>query len=95
MIFPYTALSLAGVVLLFAAPAAAHMQMSYPAPLNSTFNPHTVEPKDYSMTSPLVNNSPAGPVPGGYPCKGYLSVLGTPEGAPTAVWEAGSNQKFT
>ena len=62
------------------------MQMSYPAPLNSTFNPHTVEPKDYSMTSPLVNNSPAG---------SYLSLLGTAEGAPTAVWEAGSNQKFT
>jgi len=95
MTLSYIALSLVGVVLLFVAPAAAHMQMSYPAPLNSTFNPHTVEPKDYSMTSPLVNNSPAGLVPGGYPCKGYLPLLGTPEGAPTAVWEAGSNQKFT
>ena len=95
MIFSYSALSLVGAVLLSAAPAAAHMQMSYPAPLNSTFNPHTLEPKDYSMTSPLVNNGPAGLVPGGYPCKGYLSVLGTPEGAATAVWEAGSNQKFT
>ncbi|KAF8454128.1 hypothetical protein BGX38DRAFT_1089726 [Terfezia claveryi] len=95
MIFSFTTLSLVGIVLLFAASAAAHMQMSDPAPLNSSFNSHAVEPKDYSMTNPLVSNSPAGPVPGGYPCKGYLSLLGTPDGAPTAVWEAGSNQKFT
>jgi len=90
MIFSYTTLSLIGAVLPLAVPAAAHMQMSYPAPLKSTFNPHAIEPKDYSMTSPL-----AGQGPGGYPCKGYLSLLGTAEGASTAVWEAGSNQKFT
>jgi hypothetical protein len=29
-----------------------------------------------------------------YPCRGYLSLLNTPQGAPTATWQAGSKQTW-
>lgn len=52
---------------------SAHMQMSWPYPLHSTFNPNTPESlKDYSMTAPLVGGGP-------YPCKGYVN---SPSGSP-------------
>ncbi len=30
-----------------------------------------------------------------YPCRGYMSLLGTPQGAPTATWQAGSTQTWS
>jgi len=41
------------------------------------------------MTSPLLGTG------GDFPCKGYLQDLGTPAGAPTASWPAGSQQQLS
>lgn len=73
--------------LVAASTASAHMQMSWPYPLHSTFNPATPEAaKDYSMTAPL----------GTYPCKGYIN---NPSGSPymdsVATWAAGSTINAT
>jgi len=62
----------------------AHMVMVDPAPFRSVHNPF-VQNVDSDLTSPLRV----------YPCKGYLSDLGTPAGASVATWAAGSTQKMT
>lgn len=65
--------------------ATAHMEMRFPAPLNSKYNPHTDPARtDYSMTSPLARDG------SDYPCKGHHALLGTPAGAPTASLALGS-----
>ncbi|KAK0727664.1 extracellular protein, partial [Lasiosphaeria miniovina] len=69
--------------------ASAHMEMSYPPPLKSKFNPSSGSNVDYSMTSPLHADG------SDYPCKGYLSLLGTPTGAPVASWTAGESHNMT
>ena len=47
-------------------PALCHMQMSWPYPLRSSFNPaNSYEDIDYSMTSPLNSDG------SNFPCKGY------------------------
>jgi hypothetical protein len=66
----------------------AHMQMSYPPPLKSKSNPHTND-IDYSMTSPLSTDG------SNFPCKGYLSLLNTPQGESVASWSAGETYNFT
>lgn len=70
--------------------ATAHMEMRFPPPLNSKYNPHT-DPSsiDYSMTSPLAQDG------SDYPCKGYHALLGTPAGRPAASLEAGSRAAIT
>ncbi|KAK3326034.1 hypothetical protein B0H66DRAFT_530037 [Apodospora peruviana] len=68
---------------------AAHMQLTSPPPLRSTHNPHTGPLPDYSMTTPLSSDG------SNFPCKGYLSLLGTPQGASVATWPAGSTQHMT
>lgn len=68
--------------------AAAHMQVSYPPPLRSKFNPNA-DNIDYSYTAPL---DPSG---ANYPCKGYLSDLGTPSAASTANFAPGGAYNFT
>ncbi|KAK3297284.1 uncharacterized protein B0H64DRAFT_457340 [Chaetomium fimeti] len=68
--------------------ATAHMQMSYPPPLKSQTNPNTAS-ADYSMTSPLKADG------SDFPCKGYLPLLGTPEGGAVASWAAGQSYNFT
>lgn len=64
--------------------ASAHMQLSWPYPLHSKFNPATPEAlKDYSMTSPLLSD-------GVYPCKGFInSPSGSPAMDPVVTWSAG------
>lgn len=68
----------------------AHMAMTNPPPLKSTLNPNTSPGSaDYSYTNPL---SASG---SDYPCKGYLSVLDGPEGAPVDSWRAGESYSIT
>ncbi|KAK5661561.1 hypothetical protein OQA88_11469 [Cercophora sp. LCS_1] len=67
---------------------SAHMEMSYPPPFRSKFNPNAAN-IDYSMTSPLSNDGT------NYPCKGYQADLGTPAGASTATFAPGGSYNFT
>ncbi|KAK4118783.1 lytic polysaccharide monooxygenase [Parathielavia appendiculata] len=77
-------------LLAFTGPAKGHMEMTYPPPFKSKSNPHANPNKvDYSMTSPL---KPDG---SDFPCKGYLSLLNTPEGKSVASWTAGGRYNFT
>ncbi|KAK4148505.1 hypothetical protein C8A00DRAFT_47647 [Chaetomidium leptoderma] len=69
--------------------ATAHMQMTYPPPLKSKNNPNAGADVDYSMTSPLKADG------SDFPCKGYLSLLGTPAGKPVAAWSAGGTYNFS
>ncbi|KAG6003715.1 hypothetical protein E4U21_001768 [Claviceps maximensis] len=68
--------------------AAAHMEMKSPPPLRSKFNKFSTNP-DYDMTSPM---APSG---ADFPCKGHLSVLGTPQAQPVADWAPGQPQSLT
>jgi hypothetical protein len=68
--------------------AAAHMEISYPAPFRSKFNPNAVN-VDYTNTAPLADSG------ANYPCKGYHSDVGTAAGAPTAQFAPGGNYNFT
>lgn len=66
------------------ATAHAHMEMKYPPPLRSRFNPYVAEP-DFNMVSPLKADG------SDYPCKGHAKLLGTPEGKPVTQWVAGNS----
>ncbi|AEO71776.1 uncharacterized protein THITE_2124610 [Thermothielavioides terrestris NRRL 8126] len=68
--------------------AAAHMEIQYPAPFRSKFNPNAVN-IDYTNTAPLASDG------SNYPCKGYQSDLGTPAGKPTATFAPGGTYNFT
>ena len=68
--------------------AAAHMEISYPAPLRSKYNPYANN-IDYDNIAPLDTNG------ANYPCKGYQSDLGTPAGKPTATFAPGGSYNFT
>ncbi|KAK5111444.1 hypothetical protein LTR62_004896 [Meristemomyces frigidus] len=68
------------------------MNLWHPAPFNSTNNPHRTTPSDPYLKYPY---SCCGPNDRWtYPCRGYETLLGTPQGAPTATWEAGSTQTW-
>lgn len=69
--------------------AAAHMELSYPAPFRSKFNPNAGSNIDYSMTAPLSGDG------SNYPCKGYHKDVGTAAGAPTASFAPGSTYNMT
>jgi hypothetical protein len=70
--------------------ASAHMEMTDPPPLRSKHNPNTgFDGVDYSMTSPLATDG------SNFPCKGFLTLLGTPKGKPVATWTAGQSYSFT
>jgi hypothetical protein len=90
MFTQHTTFSLAALLAICASTASAHMQMSWPYPLHSTFNPKTPESaKDYSMTSPLLTD-------GVYPCKGFIN---NPSGSPymdsVVSWKAGQTVNVT
>ncbi|KAK0706341.1 hypothetical protein B0T26DRAFT_655767 [Lasiosphaeria miniovina] len=68
--------------------AAAHMEMQFPAPLRSKYNPNAVN-IDYSMTAPLSGDG------SNYPCKGYLSDIGSAAGKSTATFAPGGTYNFT
>ncbi|KAJ0124612.1 spore coat protein sp96 precursor [Diaporthe amygdali] len=70
--------------------ASAHMMLSYPAPLNSKYNPFADSGKiDYSYTAPLAADG------SDYPCKGYQSDLGTSAGQATASFAIGGQGNIT
>ncbi|PSR77654.1 extracellular protein [Coniella lustricola] len=74
--------TISALVALLLGTASAHMQMEFPPPLNSKFNPNTPPSQmDYDMVSPLFKDG------SNFPCKGYHTLLGTRAGAPTAVLE--------
>jgi hypothetical protein len=80
--------SLAGM-LVIAGQVSAHMEMTYPPPLKSKVNPFAGDDKDFTMTAPLGGSG------GSYPCKGYLSLMGTTKASPVATWQAGSGYNMT
>lgn len=71
--------------------ALAHMDMQYPPPLKSKFNPYAVAANDvdYSMTSPLLASG------ADFPCKGYQSLLGTAQGTSVATFAPGGKYNLT
>ncbi|CAK4033560.1 Hypothetical predicted protein [Lecanosticta acicola] len=74
-------------LLLSAAPALGHMEMSWPYPLHSKYDPeNTYQNIDYSMTSPL---DPDG---SSFPCKGYQNDRPI---RTTATYAAGSTYNMT
>ncbi|KAG6095493.1 hypothetical protein E4U30_002429 [Claviceps sp. LM220 group G6] len=75
-------------ILALAALTAAHMEMKYPAPFLSKYNVHSTQ-IDYSMTSPLFASG------ANFPCKGYHSVLNTPQGRSVANWKTGQPYTVT
>ncbi|SMR42466.1 unnamed protein product [Zymoseptoria tritici ST99CH_1E4] len=85
--FSSTSLSAACLLLASVQPALAHMEMRWPLPLHSKFNPDTPENKiDYSMTSPLKNDG------SDFPCKGYQNDRPF---IPTASYTAGQAYNMT
>ncbi|KAF4986434.1 hypothetical protein FGRMN_10837 [Fusarium graminum] len=69
--------------------AQAHMEMTYPPPFKSKANTNAGSDVDYSMTAPLEASG------ANFPCKGYHSLFGTPEGASVANWEAGGSYNMS
>jgi len=67
--------------------ASAHMFMADPPALRSESNPFTTNP-DYSITTPLGGMNK-------WPCKGYHTLLGTPQGTPVKTWTAGQTYTFS
>ncbi|PGH21467.1 hypothetical protein AJ80_03258 [Polytolypa hystricis UAMH7299] len=68
-----------------------HMQLFYPPPFQAENNPHRKTPADTQLNYPYNCCGKTTP----FPCRGYLKLLGTPEGASVATWAAGSDQKFS
>ncbi|KAK2033382.1 extracellular protein [Colletotrichum zoysiae] len=81
--------TIVSALVLLASQATAHMAITYPPPLRSKENPYSGNDIDYSITSPL---SASG---SDFPCKGTLNLLGTPEAAPVATWQAGQTYNMT
>ncbi|KAI0882574.1 uncharacterized protein GGS22DRAFT_46390 [Annulohypoxylon maeteangense] len=76
------------VAALAAGTATAHMNMKDPPPLAYKGNPNAKEPNiDYSITSPITQAQ--------YPCKGYLKLLGTPEGASVKTYAPGGQYSMS
>lgn len=69
-----------------------HMYMADPPPLRLNSNPFS-DPRNaltgdqYTL---FLNQGGSD-----YPCKGYLNLLGTPQGRAVSTWAAGSSQTFT
>ncbi|KAK3328163.1 hypothetical protein B0T19DRAFT_400950 [Cercophora scortea] len=68
---------------------AAHMLLSSPPALRYKDNPYAGSNTDYSLTSPL---HPDG---SDFPCKGSLTLLGTPQAQSVASWTAGQSYSMT
>ncbi|KAK5134481.1 hypothetical protein LTR08_006398 [Meristemomyces frigidus] len=83
-------LALTGALL--ATHTLAHMQLTYPPPFNATNNPHRTTPFDPYLQYPYDCCGPHARWT--YPCRGYLALLNTPQGAPTATWPAGTTQTW-
>ncbi|EEQ28554.1 conserved hypothetical protein [Microsporum canis CBS 113480] len=81
----------AALVGLLAASTKAHMMLYYPPTFGAENNPHRTDSVDPYLDNPY-NCCGRKTV---YPCRGYLDLLGTNQGAPVATWEAGSSQNFS
>jgi len=68
--------------------AAAHMEISQPAPFRSKFNDFSTD-IDYSMTSPLEASG------SNFPCKGYHELLDTPQGQSVVTYTPGETYQVT
>ncbi|KAA6406585.1 MAG: hypothetical protein FRX48_09640 [Lasallia pustulata] len=79
------------LVSVFASAVLAHMQLYYPPTFGADNNPHRTDPADTELTYPYGCCGKKIP----YPCRGYLDLLGTPQGASVATWAAGSEQNFS
>ena len=74
-------------IFLILPPALGHMEMNWPYPLRSKFNPETPEANiDYSMTSPLDASG------ANYPCKGYQNDATKPN---SVTYTAGSTYNMS
>lgn len=87
---PFTSksLRLALTALCLATPllVSAHIEMVFPLPIRSKFDPQTIEAnKDYSMTAPLFADG------SNYPCKGYNTAAAIGSLSSTATLKAGSS----
>ncbi|KAL0259511.1 hypothetical protein SLS55_005248 [Diplodia seriata] len=65
----------------------AHMQLEYPPPFNASNNPHRTTEADNIYVYPM---GCCGREDTKAVCRGYLDLLGTPDGASVATWAAGS-----
>ncbi|RCI15722.1 hypothetical protein L249_2228 [Ophiocordyceps polyrhachis-furcata BCC 54312] len=79
---------LAAALVGFVSLSRAHMEMMFPPPLRSGYNPYT-EDQDWDMISPLQSNGQD------YPCRGSLHLVGTPQGRVVAEWTAGQQYNVT
>jgi hypothetical protein len=79
------------IILLSAVIAQAHMQLHFPPPFAAENNPHLTSAADPYLDNPY--NCCGKETP--FPCKGYLSLLGTSQGAPVVIWAAGSVANFS
>ncbi|BGO98980.1 endoglucanase [Rhodotorula toruloides] len=78
--------SLVYTTLLAAGLATAHIEMMYPPPINSKYDPQTLEAnKDYTMTAPLF------PDGSNFPCKGYNTPEAYASLKPVATLSAGGS----
>ncbi|EFY94360.1 hypothetical protein X797_012269 [Metarhizium robertsii] len=79
-----------GVLLALVTFTQAHMEMSWPPPFRSKFNPYTIRANvDYNMISPLLENGT------NYPCKSYQNLLGTTEGQSVVTWQPGQTYNLS
>lgn len=81
-------LVIVNVVAMFVVGVLGHMQLVYPAPLGAENNPHRTDAADPYLQYPFDCCGPLARWE--FPCRGYLKLLGTPQGAPVATWAAGS-----
>ncbi|OHE97736.1 extracellular protein [Colletotrichum orchidophilum] len=66
------------------------MAMTNPPPIKAKGNPNTSpENTDFSYTNPMSSSG------SDFPCKGYLTLLGTPEATPVDTWNAGGRYSVT
>ncbi|GAD94262.1 endoglucanase [Paecilomyces variotii No. 5] len=77
--------------LVFVAVVQAHMQLYWPPPFAAENNPHRTDTADPDLTYPY--NCCGRTTP--FPCKGYLNLVGTPQGAPVVTWTTGSSVNFS
>lgn len=78
------------VLFALAVTVQARVELIYPPPFHSQFNPNTNGSIDVSANSPLSSSSPTA-----FPCNGYQSDLGTPAGASVSTWSAGETYNIT
>ncbi|KAL2752585.1 hypothetical protein ACRALDRAFT_1072488 [Sodiomyces alcalophilus JCM 7366] len=80
--------SVASTAVILLGLAGAHMEMSWPPPFRSRYNPFTTD-IDYSMTNPLSSSG------SDFPCKGYHELLDTAQGGSVVEWDAGQPYNFS